>query len=239
MVLGCAYQYHSTEAAVIVKRSHALYLDNSPNCSLWRRRLTMYRGAAPPLILCIVLLYALYASAVLLKTDQTLHAEQYKVLQEKQAYLQRIKELYGSVSELYNTTVDPNTFIRRLTVVGVVGELLSADNSPLRTVMPYMRANQILQESSDGNFESIVTVDPPFKGEQCFSIKGNVDYNYLSGVVTRLRPVSCSKRPGTWNNFMLSEEPPSDGRTDKYTNGSKSELWRVWLHTCMYNIHVH
>lgn len=229
------YVYPSTEASGEGSHDSILYLEKLSYASVWKRRFTMYRAAAPSLILLIVLLYSLYATAVLMKTEHVLHSPQNSVLQEKQAYLQRMKELYSSVAQLYNSTIDPNTIVRRLTIMGVVAELLGLESSPIKTLMPYMRGNQVVQEKSDGGFESIVTVDPPYKGEQCFNIRGTVDYTFLSGIVTSIQPVKCSERPDSWSNTFILEPTAGVDAIKSYSNGSKGDLQRVWPRCTQYS----
>ena len=186
----------------------------------------MYRGVSPSLILCLVLLYSLYVTAeVLVNVKQThIYTDQRRVVQEKQAYLQRMKELYGVLAGHYDNGMDSNTFIRRLTILGVVSDLLGGQDSPIRTVMPYMRGNRVLQESSDGSFKTVLKTNPPFESEQCFLVEGSVDYETLAGVVRKVSPVSCSEHPGTWNTLMFSE--PIVGGGDglpEYNNGSTGD----------------
>ena len=196
----------------------------------------MYREIAPSFLLCLVLLHALHSTAILTSNNAS-RIQQTQVLGEKQAYLQHMKELLDSVAERYDTAIDSNTFVRRLTVMGVVVELLSDRDSPIRTLIPYMRGNQVLQEDADGYFNVIVTFDPPSKGEQCFLVEGNIDYADLSGLVTRIQPVSCSKRPEIWSKLILSEWSAGGAKVNHYTNGSQGNLclWCglcVWLYLC-------
>ena len=160
---------------------------------------------------------------MLVYVEQThLYADQCGVVQEKQAYLQRMKELYGALAEHYDGSMDSNTFIRRLTILGVVSDLLSGQDSPIRTVMPYMRRNRVLQENSDGSFKTVLTTDPPFEGEQCFLVEGSVDYEALAGKVRKVSPVSCSEHSRTWSTLMFSESIVGDGDgLPEYNNGSK------------------
>ena len=186
----------------------------------------MHRELAPSLVLCLLLLCYLgtQESTAVLKTmdSKALRVHQSKqVLQEKHTYLQRVKELLDVVADSYNTSIDSKTFVRRLAVKGVVAELLSAGDSPVRTAMPYTRGNQLLQAGADGSFKVIVTVDPPFKGEQCFLAKGFVDYSELSGVMTSILPVSCKERPKVWSNPRPSEWTAAGAKPSQYSNGSK------------------
>ena len=193
----------------------------------------MYRGTAPSFILYLIVLYALHATATsTVFTEETgsqsTYAHRSKVLQEKQAYLQHVKELYSTVAEHYGSTMDPTTVVRRLTILGVVSELLSADDSPIRTLMPYIRGSKVLQEESSGYFKVIVTVDPPSKGEQCYQVEGSIDYNSLSGTVARTQSVSCSERPEPWKNLVLSDWNAGGSGVNQYNNGSLGDLesWR-------------
>ena len=152
------------------------------------------------------------------------HAHPNSVLWEKQVYLDRVRSLYDSLTRRYNTTGDPDEFIRRLSLKGIVADLLSAEDSPISTLMPYRRSNWVLQEESDGRFKSIVAVDPPtFEGERCFLVQGTVDYDTLSGHLTGVSPVSCSERLGTRTKVLLSKERRVGGNVDHYTNGSDGE----------------
>ena len=190
--------------------------------SAWKRKVAMYRGTAPSLVLCLLLLYyTLRSTAVLTTTDQARYNYD---LQAKHAYLQHMKELLDSVTVHYNTSIDSNTFVRRLTVMGVAAELLSGKGSPVRMLMPYMRGNQILEENADGSFKVVVTVDPPFKGEQCFLVQGYINYADLSGSVTKIQPVSCKERPKVWSNLRLFEWTEADVKLDQYSNGSKGKF---------------
>ena len=195
--------------------------ERTSQASTLKKKVAMYRGTAPLFVLCLLLLYyTLYSTAVLTTTDNT---SQNHDLPEKHAYLQHMKELFDSVAVRYNTSLDSNTFVRRLTVMGVVAELLSARDSHVRTLMPYMRGNQVLQEGDDGSFKVVVTVDPPSKGEQCFLVQGYVNYADLSGSVTKIRPVSCRERPELWSNLRLTEWAAADPKLDQYSNGSKGD----------------
>ena len=188
----------------------------------------MYRGTAPSLILCLVLLYSSYVTAeMLVKVEQTHpYVDQHGVVQEKQAYLQRMKELYSTLAEHYDSGMDSNSFIRKLTILGVVSDLLSDQDSSVETVMPYVRGNRVLQESSDGSFKALLTTDPPFEGEQCFLVEGSVDYEALAGKVRKVSPVSCSEHPKTWSSLMFLESIVGDGDGSyitEYNNGSKGD----------------
>ena len=218
--------YVAAEEVIDIKHyRRMLPLEKISRVSVWKRRITMYRGTAPSFLLCLVLLYTLHSTAsMLMTTDKSSRVHQTQALGEKHAYLQHMKELFDSLADRYNTSIDSNTFVRRLTVMGVVAELLSARDSPVRTLMPYMRGNQVLQDDADGSFKVIVTIDPPSKGEQCFLVEGNVDYVDLSGIVTRIQPVSCSKRPEVWSNLRLSEWSAGDAKVNQYSNGSKGDF---------------
>lgn len=167
----------------------------------------------------------MYATAeVLMNMEQTHCGNQRSITQEKQAYLQRMKELYGTLTEYYDSGMDSNTFIERLTLLGVVSDLLSGQDSSVRTLMPYMRGNRVLQESYDGSFKTKLTSDPPFEGEQCFIVEGSVDYETLTGRVRKVSPVSCEEHPKTWSSLMFSESIAGDGdRLPEYNNGSKGD----------------
>lgn len=185
----------------------------------------MYHGTAPSFALGLVLLYSVYATAqVLVDVEHNSYAVETKLLQEKHAYLQRMKELYSSLAERYESTVDPVTFVRRLTIRGVVADLLRRGNSPIRSLMPYMRGNEILQESSDGSFKTVMTTEPSLEGEQCFLIEGSVDYEALSGQVRRVLPVSCSERSQGLSTLMFPELSAGGDGLTKYSNGSKGDI---------------
>lgn len=174
------------------------------------------------LLLSLTLIYATVAK----ETIQT--SRQSSVLHEKQAYLSHVRDLYDSISKkTVARTDDPNEFIRSLALKGIVGDLLSAKNSPVRTLMPYRHVNEILHEGSDGNFKSFLSVDPPNKGELCFFVEGKVDYETISGELSRVSAVSCSERPdATWSTVSLSELKYGNGVASQgYTNGSDGE-WK-------------
>ena len=208
--------------------SHKHYLHSLPEieernsqASSWKRKLTMYRGTAPSLALCLILLYyTFYSTAVLTTTNEVLKSHD---LPGKHAYLQHMKNLFDTFSVHYNSSLDSSTLVRRLIVMGVVSELLNARDSPIRTLMPYTRGTQILQQGDDGSFKIVVTIDPPSKGEQCFLVQGYVNYADLSGSVTKIQPVSCRERPEIWSNLKLTERSTTDPKLDPYSNGSKGD----------------
>ena len=213
------------QEAIPIQQQHYLYPlpkleEKTPQPSAWKRKMTMYRGTAPSLLLSLLLLYyTLYSTAVITTTDEA--ASPNHDLSGKHAYLQHMKELFDSFAVRYNTSLDSNAVVRRLAVMGVVRELLSARGSPIRTLMPYMRGNQILQQDDDGSFKVVVTVDPPSKGELCFLVHGYVNYADLSGSVTKMQPVSCKERPEIWSNLRLSKwTAAADLKLDPYGNGS-------------------
>lgn len=229
-ILACMKDMgYVSDQEVIITKQHYIHTlpseERDSQASAWRRKVAMYRGTAPSLVLCLLLLYyTLHSTAVLTTTDK---ASQNYDLQAKHAYLQHMKELFDSVAVRFNTSIDSNAFVRRLTVMGEVAELLSAKGSPVRTLMPYMRGNQVLQEDVDGNFKVVVTVDPPSKGEQCFLVQGYINYADLSGSVTKIRPVSCRERPKVWSNLRLFEWTAADVKLDQYNNGSRGNSWSV------------
>ena len=182
-------------------------------------------------VLCVLLLLSLTltcTTAVARETAGT--SQQSSVLQEKQAYLSHVRDLYDSIAKKSITTADDsNEFIKRVALRGIVGDLLSAKDSPLRTLMPYRRVNEVVQEGSDGSFKSFVSVDPPLEGELCFLVEGTVDYETISGELSTVSAVSCSERPGAiWSTVSLSEWGASKysngGAIQGYTNGSDGEL---------------
>lgn len=227
-ILACMRDMHVSskdQQAITIQKHYVHSLPEvearSSQASLWKRKLTMYRGTAPSLVLCLLLLYyTFYSTAVLTTTDEVSNSHD---LPGKHAYLQHMKKLFDSLSVHYNTSVDSNTLVRRLTVMGVVAELLSVRDSSIRTLMLYTRGTQILQQGDDGSFKIIVTVDPPSKGEQCFLVQGYVSYADLSGSVTKIQPVSCRERPEIWSNLRLTEWTAADPKLDPYSNGSKGD----------------
>jgi hypothetical protein len=232
----------SSEDQDITIQKHYLHTlpkpeERTTQASSWKRKMTMYRGTAPSLVLCLLLLYyTFYSTALLTTTDEVSNNHD---LPGKHAYLQHMKKIFDSFAVRYNTSLDSNTFVRRLSVMGVVAELLSARDSPIRTLMPYTRGSQVLQQGDDGSFKVVVTVDPPSKGEQCFLVQGYVNYADLSGSLTKIQPVSCRERPEIWSNLRLTESTAADPKLDPYSNGSKGDLLmscvEVWL-PCMYAI---
>lgn len=228
--------HHMHQEAINIQQHYLHTLpkleEKTSQATAWKRKVTMYRGTAPSFIFCLILIYYTFYSAAVLTT--TNEASQRHDLPGKHAYLQRMKELFDSLAVHYNSSLDSSTFVKRLSVIGVVAELLSARDSPVRTVMPYMRGNQVLQQGDDGNFKVIVTVDPPSKGEQCFLVQGYVSYADLTGSVTKIQPVSCRERPELWSNLRLSKLTAADPNVvDPYSNGSKGDLLlssvKVWL----------
>ncbi len=234
------------EPEVVTIHKHYLHTlpkpeERTTQASSWKRKMTMYRGTAPSLVLCLLLLYyTFYSTALLTTTDEVSNNHD---LPGKHAYLQHMKKLFDSFAVRYNTSLDSNSFVRRLTVMGVVSELLGARGSPIRTLMPYTRGSQVLQQGDDGSFKVVVTVDPPSKGEQCFLVQGYVNYADLSGSLTKIQPVSCRERPEIWSNLRLTEWTAADPKLDPYNNGSKGdplvssvEVWLPCNHLCQFHI---